>query len=203
VRMDGGNRIVLGADITLGIALLSLIDSSSVAGTFFMTVSSGSTLQINHSTTIPGSLRIEGAFVNSSSSATIVISDTLILAAGGTLNNAGTIKVAPGKFIDEGGTIIGNPPQEGSLSGASLRFLDGESQFVVGIQKLRSANETTCLISWTSDSGGEFVIESSTDLKNWVSSPSVPIERSAGAYNATVQIPLQDHRFFRIRRGSN
>jgi len=81
LRLEGANRIALEGSITSGIGLLEMSGSSSISGAFTLTVASGSTLRFDHSSTIPGSITVEGTLTLTSPSVVVTINGRLTLNA--------------------------------------------------------------------------------------------------------------------------
>ncbi|HKS37831.1 MAG TPA: hypothetical protein VJW76_11615, partial [Verrucomicrobiae bacterium] len=189
-------------NVTWGIGLLDMTGSSTITGAFTLTVSTGSVLRYNHSSTIPGSVTVDGTLQLTSSSVTLVINGLLTLNAGGTLNNPGTIQVGIGEFINNGGTIIGNPPQQ--IGGTSTALQISGIQIIgsqaSSLQKAQAVSPSRdVLISWSGRTRQGFVIETSTDLGRWKEASVVITEIAPGAYQGRLTTPVEGQQFFRVR----
>ena len=127
VELQGNNRLVIAGDAALTGATLRLVGSTTAAGPGALTIGSGATLYVDHSLTLPGSVVVAGVLTVANPGTTLVINGVLTLEAGGVLNNPGTIQVGIGEFINHGGTIIGNLPQE--IGGTSIPPQSAGSSF--------------------------------------------------------------------------
>ena len=204
IQLEGSCRIALTGDVTVGIGLINLTGASAITGGFMLTVAPGSTLRFDHSSIIPGSVTVDGTLLIASSSVTLTVSGTLTLDASGTLDNAalGRIQVAVGRFINNGGTIIGNPPE--SFGGVALAPQILEIAAInpaTGGLRLAQASPTPdqLRISWSGRSHCAFVIEASNDLAHWSEVPGTVLEVTSGLYEGRLTRASRTHQFFRIR----
>ena len=208
LQLDGNNRIALLSDVTSGMGLISLTGSSSISGTATLTVGPGSTLRYDHSSTLPGNLTINGTLLVANSSTTLSIEGILTLNAGGTIDNsaAGVIPVGPGKFVNNGGTIVGNPPV---ISGPGLKtllpalrivrmtFVEGTAPHLAG-RKEHPVNSRRMTLECLGASGQPVVVETSTDLRGWSATSADVQETQPGRYRATLTIIGNGPIFFRV-----
>ena len=152
---------------------------------------------------ILGAMTIAGTLTVGGATFTVTINGTLTLETMGTLNNPGTVQV--GQFVNNGGTINGNPPVLLSPGQAPLR-IEGISLTDAGIEAsgpndVRAAGaERTVTLKWHATPGDRFVIESTTDLRAWVKLPAVITESSLGSFEAALPAEGADARFYRLRR---
>jgi hypothetical protein len=195
LRLEGANRIALEGSITSGIGLLEMSGSSSISGAFTLTVASGSTLRFDHSSTIPGSITVEGTLTLTSPSVVVTINGRLTLNAGGVLNNPGTIRVGIGEFINNGGTINGTPPQD--LAGTSvplqisgISITETPSTTLAKARQNGHARELVISISWSGRRGPSYAIETSADLVHWAVVAGTITEVASGSYQGRMTMPL-------------
>ena len=200
IQLEGSCRVALTGDVTFGIGILSMTGSSSIAGAFTLTIAAGSTLQFDHSFTIPGSFTVNGILTLTSSSIILTINGTLTLNSGGVLNNPGTVR--DGAFINTGGTINGNPPEQLSPSPGGLRI--AAINIAGGFDNRAHAAVVTTtgrilVLDCRALPGQVFVLETSTDLKHWSTVAADIAEMSSGVFRVTAAASDERTRFFRLR----
>jgi hypothetical protein len=198
IRFEGGNRLALSGNVTVSFGLVDFVGSSSVTGLNLLTISSGSTFQFDHSSTIPGSVTVNGTLTLTSASITLTIGGTLNLNAGGTLNNPGTVRV--GGFVNNGGTINGNAPvalAQGSVVRiAELRFEDASADLS---KVARHATATEIVLRWTGPRDASFVVQASSDLVRWSDVTASVRETDSSSFEGRLPMPRDAHRFYRVR----
>jgi hypothetical protein len=200
VSFEGASRLVLTEDVTWGIALADMTGTSSITGPFTLTIAPGATVRFNHTSTIPGSVTVEGTFTLTGAGVTVTIDGALTLDAGGTLNNPGTVRV--GAFIDNGGTIVGNAPVLMSFAPSSIFIggLDLGETAQPGAPRVMAVSQPGDLVlCWKGPAEGLFVIESSSNLFLWVEVPVTIVEETPGHYLGAVANPSDRPLFFRVR----
>jgi len=200
VLIEGSNRILLSGNTTWGIGLLDMTGSSSISGPFLLTIAPGATINFNHSSTIPGSVTVDGALTVSGAGVTLAINGVLTLNSGGTINNPGTIQA--GVFVNNGGTIVGNVPQQlggGSIAPLVIR-IELKQTANNGVQKSRtSAASASVTISWSGTPHRRFVVESSEDLRRWQAMRTLAVvEIAPGTYQAALAPPHPVTQFLRV-----
>jgi hypothetical protein len=201
ILLEGGNRVALTSDVALGTGLLDMTGNSSIAGAFTLTLAPGSTLRFDHSSTLPGSLTVNGTLLIASSSVTLTINGILTLQPTGILNNPGTVRV--GAFVNNAppDNIIGNAPV--AISGFAPPQINGiqvVSLAAVGVQKAQLENSVRAVwIEWIGAAGQRFVLETSSDLKRWQETTATVVELVPGSYQARLSLPPNAHHFFRLR----
>jgi hypothetical protein len=158
-------------------------------------------VSVDHNAAMPGSVTVNGTLTVSSASVTLTINGTLTLNAGGVLNNPGTVRV--GAFVNNGGTINGNPPVMLSLGPTLLRIdqlqVMGQSAGATGLHG-DVATGRTLVLKWRAAPGDRFVVESSQNLQTWAEDAWTIIETSPGTFEATLPADQAGPRFYRLRR---
>jgi len=201
IVLEGGNRIALTSDVAFGIGLLDMTGNSSISGAFTLTLAPGTTLRFNHSTTLPGSLTVNGTLLIASSSVTLTINGILTLQPAGSLDNPGTVRV--GAFVNNAppANIIGNPPVPiGGFAAPQINGIQLVSPGAVGVQKAQIENSVREVrIEWIGASGQKFALETSADLKRWQETTATIVELVPGSYQARLALPSNARQFFRLR----
>ena len=197
IRLEGPNRVLLAGDVTFGSGLLEMTGSSSIAGSFTLTIDPGSELRFDHSSTIPGSVIVDGVLHNSSATATLTINGMLTLNPSGMLNNPGTLRASV--FVNNGGTIIGNPPV--ALAPPALRIDDVQVSGATAEARASGATGATreVRLFWTAPAGARFIVERSTDLSGWTKVGAAITESVPGTYVAVVTSTGPSGSFYRLR----
>ncbi len=203
LRFDGANRLVLGGDTVLNIGLADFGSTSSIVTSNSLTIASTATVRFDHSSTINGPVVVNGTLTLNNAAATLRINATLTLNASGTINNSGTLSVAG--FVDNGGTLNGNPPVLLSPNPAPLRIerisLTETNTGAVGPGDVSAAGTGRMVkLKWRAASGTRFIIEATSDLRTWVELPAVITESNPGSFEATLPAGPAGARFYRLRR---
>ncbi|PYJ95907.1 MAG: hypothetical protein DME23_22450 [Verrucomicrobia bacterium] len=174
---------------------------ASLTGTNTLSNGAAGMITFNKSMTVPGSMDIAGELVIGGASLTVTINGALTLESSGELDNPGTLNV--GAFVNNGGVIVGNPPQVvPGLAPASLRI--DQIQLVrssrVGLLDRNSASALyEVALTWQAQPNQGFVIESSNDLSRWTAESANVVEDSPGRYRGALQVGATA-RFFRLHR---
>jgi hypothetical protein len=196
--VEGANRVVLVGDQTLGGGTLNLYGSSSLVGTNLFIIASGAAVGLDHSTTFPGSLTVNGALTLTAATILFNVDGTLTLDTGGVINNPGTIRV--GVFANNGGIIVGNAPTIrtglGPLSIVGLT-LTGGSQ--TQGREAMAAVSPSAVLDCRGLPGQNFVVESSVDCVHWSRVPTAVQEYSPGRFRASVPMGNGGRLFFRLQ----
>ncbi|MCL4177942.1 MAG: Ig-like domain-containing protein [Verrucomicrobia bacterium] len=198
VRIYGANILAVNGTATSAVALLDLVDSSQVTGSGTLTIADGSTWQINNNITIPGSVIVHGTFKLTANSVTVTVQGTLVLEANGTINNPGTLRV--GEFIDNGGTLIGNPPLvigPQSVRIDSIELIPGSPLLLQPRSHLPGA--LTVILRWQAAPGQSFNIEASSDLMAWTDIAADIAEIEPGVYQARLTVAGWPDGFFQLK----
>jgi hypothetical protein len=199
IRFEGGNRLLLLADVSSGISM-DFSGVSIIAGANLLTVATGTLLRFDHTTIIPGSVTVEGTLAVIGSPVTLSISGTLTLAGTGSINNSDTIRV--GVFVNLGGAITGNAPVVVGPAIQPLRI--DHIQLTRPITSGATPAPTikspeTITLTWMAKPGSHFIIETSTGLKRWAEQPATVLETSPGVFHATFLLGGSKMDFYRLR----
>jgi hypothetical protein len=202
LRFEGGNRLVLSADMTLNFGLVDFLGSSSLVSSNTLSVASNAAVRFDHNATINGPVIVSGTLTLDNISATLRINARLTLNSGAKLNNSGTISVVA--FTDNGGTIVGNIPVVVAGIPAPLRIeqiqlRDPETPSPLGTDGSGTPNRFL-ILKWYAAAGAQFRIESTTDARTWTDLPAVIIESSPGAFQVKLPAEGAGARFYRLRR---
>jgi hypothetical protein len=191
-------QLVFPGDIVFGIRLLDMRGNSSVTGPGSLTIASGAEVAFNHSSTIPGSVTVDGTLTLTDPALTLTINGTLELNAGGILNNPGAVRV--GSFVRNGGIINGHDPV--GLSGGGLvrieqlRF-DGTGEAGGGIAAAGSSRSV--VLRWRGPPGQSFTIDASTNLVRWTAVAAAIRQSAPGVFEGRLSVPGTGAQFFRVR----
>ncbi len=188
--------LTLQSAVNLSTLKVTWAGSASVTGAFAISNAPGGELHVNKSMTFPGDMLIGGLLKIATASHTVTIVGTLTLATTGTSDNAGTLRV--GAFVDEGGTLIGNPPVVIGLAPSG-----GVSFKEIKVMKTEPvpAGEGGRVIrlTWEAATAAGYVVEMSTDLNEWKALPVQPTTAGLRTWETQVTVPPSAHCFFRIR----
>ena len=201
VRLEGANRVVLTGDVILGIGLLDMADGTSITGAFTLTIAAGSILQMDHSSTFPGSVTVDGALKFTSSSATLTIIGSLALNASGTLNNPGAIHV--GLFVNavtDNSNVIGNVPVLiSSFQGLlHIALFGSPASTDSGLRSIPIAGRSEVLLWWNAQAHMRFTVESSLDLVRWQQESVLIEEPLPGSYQTHLDPGNHPRLFYRV-----
>jgi hypothetical protein len=203
-RVSGSLRVQGAARVT---GLLELAEAvSSVQGLGTLSIATGGLLRVTGTLSTTGSISVCGAVDLMSAGVTNRIFGTLTLGPGGVVTNSGTLLV--GSLVSNGGTVVGASPIVtglGSLSGfriEGLRLLapDGiraSSALAAGAESAVEWRDVE--FWWTSGSGQQFWIETSSDLKIWRKCAAWISEESPGCYKGRVGPVTNSAAFYRVR----
>jgi hypothetical protein len=194
---EGSNRLIISGTSVLLAGVLDFRGSSSIAGSgTLLTINPGATLQFDHSSTVPISLTVAGTLTIANAGTTLTVQETLTLESTGTINNPGTLRV--GSFVNNGGTINGNPPV--ALSGVRIERIALDFSGSIAPQRLtRSAGSSGVLLEWRGPSGQRFSVESADTIGTWRSRQVEVIEFSSGRYRAIVPWTGGGRAFYRVQ----
>jgi hypothetical protein len=175
-----------------------------VTGNFQLSNAAGGNLLFNRSASVPGSIEIGGALTLADATLSLQINGTLTLAAAGVLNNPGTVRV--GEFVNNGGTINGNPPII-LFGGPGLQVLridriEAIEREPAPIQRQSLAPPdkiAEAMILWSAEPGRRFDIQISHDLVHWHAHEVQILESSPGRYEAYFNVPRSQPCYFRLR----
>lgn len=195
------NALNLGAPVDFGGLTTGFENSAFVTGPWAISNAPGGTLLFSRTLTLPGDVTIGGTMTLGTGNISVTISNTLTLLTGAILNNPGVVRA--GAFVDEGGTVNGNPPdlmhppaplppivqielraQAVSGGGSSVRVASSSQQIV---------------LKWHAAPGDRFTVQTSADLRNWSDLPVQALERRPGAFEAEVRAPVAKTAFYRLR----
>ena len=191
-----GVELELQTGVDFGALSVTFRGASTVTGDFPISNSPGGELVLERDLTIPGDLNIGGVLRLVGASRKGVVGRTLTLAATGTIENPGVLRV--GAFVDQGGTVIGNAP-------VVAGFASGNTAVITSIRRERTAGgigpstETALIIGWKAPSVANFVAESSDDLVHWSVIPGEPSIVGPADFETRVAVPPGSQRFIRIR----
>jgi hypothetical protein len=194
--------IVLATSLNFGTLEVVFLGSATVSGNFLIANTSGGIINVNKTMTFPGSITIGGTLTVGGATSTVTINGTLTLDAAGVLNNPGTVRVA--QFVNNGGTINGNPP---------VLLAPSPSPVVVQIQVMNVPGDGTgpgdvqatgsgrlVTLKWRATPGDQFIIESSANLQQWTNLPAVITGANSGEFEAIISAVDGNARFYRLRR---
>jgi hypothetical protein len=199
VQLQGGSRLVAQGEVKLGGGLLSLLESSDMAGDGNVILGSGSTLRLDHGIGFSGSLAVDGTLTLTSGSVVFDLAGTLALGASGTINNPGRIEV--GGFVDLGGTLVGNAPV--IRPGGGVQISGIQLNGVGAVPQNWSSTEglfprVTVVVDCRGPAGSVLSLETSFDLRVWHTTAAAAEALAPGEFRLTVTVPAQGHQFFRL-----
>jgi hypothetical protein len=202
LSFSGTGELVVSRPVTLAVpvdfgALKVTFDSAAtVSGAFTISNASGGELHVNKAMTFPGNMTIAGLLKIANAAHTVTVAGTLTLAGTGTIDNAGILRA--GTFVDQGGTIIGNPPVVIGLAPAGYV---GFKDIKVSGGAIALAGEVSreVVLTWEAPSALGYVVETSTNLVDWTSLPAAPSPSSLRTWITRTTVPPGRHAFFRIR----
>jgi hypothetical protein len=200
IRFQGNNLLVLEANADFGGLKLIFEVTSSIQGNFTLANALGGSVTFNSSTTVPGSMTIAGILTVANPGVTVIVTGTLTLEPTGVLNNPGTIQV--GAFVDNGGTINGNPPivaGGGSLQLAGPRLEIDLSRSPAVARHQAGRLDGSVRLTWHALAATQFWIETSGNLASWITAQAMILEVRPGQYQATLPLPDSSPVFFRLR----
>jgi len=201
IQLAGNNRLVMTGNARLTGGTWDFQGNSGIAGNGLLTVGANALLRFDHSATMPGSLTVAGTLTLANAAVTLQVNGSLTLAATGTINNPGTLRV--GSFVNQGGTITGNAPAvSGGLGQQSIRIgqITVASGQGIDLRGARPGAQGQVILSWSSAPGPQHVLESSVDFVHWTPESAVKSGTLLGEYQVTVNTGPEPRRFFRLRR---
>jgi hypothetical protein len=194
--------IVVGAPLDFSTLNVVFEGGATLTGAFNLANSPGGTITVSKTMTFPGSMTIAGVLTIGDATLTATINSTLTLEATGVLNNPGTVRVA--QFVNNGGTINGNPP---------VLLAPSPGPVVVQIQVTNVAGEGTgpgdvratgsdrlVTLKWRAAPGDHFIIQSSVDLQQWTNLPAMITKEESGEFEAILSTGDGSGKFYRLRR---
>ena len=125
-------------------------------------------------------------------------SNKLTLAAGGTLNNPGTVQV--GAYENDGATVNGNAPILLGPTGlviSNLRLALGPGLAPM-VKSSVDAPGTELILTWLGPPVARFGVESSSDLVHWTSVSAVVYGTTPGRFQANLGPASQGQVFYRL-----
>ncbi|MFO1460690.1 MAG: hypothetical protein U1G08_14955 [Verrucomicrobiota bacterium] len=191
-----GIELELQSAVDFGVLSVTFRGASSVTGNFPISNSPGGELVLERDLTIPGDLNIGGILRLVGTDRQGVVGGTLTLAATGTIENPGVLRV--GAFVDQGGTVNGNAPLVTGL-------IAHNTAVITSIRRERApagvgpSTETALIIGWKAISMVNFVAESSDDLVHWKIVSGEPSVVGPASFETRVAVPAGSQRFIRIR----
>jgi hypothetical protein len=199
LRFDSSTRLDLPSDVTLGISQVNFFANSGIAGSNLLTISAGSLILFDHSSTFSGSVTIDGGLTLNNSSATLTIAGTLTLDQSGVITNAGTVRV--GAFVNNGGTIVGNAPvligagQVAQITSIRLSY----SASSIPNSAVAGAGSCQVVLSCRGPVGQRFIIQGSADLRRWSDESAAFTQASSGEIQVTISANPATAHFYRLR----
>jgi hypothetical protein len=195
--------IVVGAPLNFSTLNVVFEGGATLTGAFNLANGPGGTITVSKTMTFPGSMTIAGVLTIGDASFTATINSTLTLEATGVLNNPGTVRVA--QFVNNGGTINGNPPLLLVPGPSPLRIerilLADSAAGGGGAGEVRPAGSgQVVVLKWRATPGERFGIESTTDLRTWTDLAAVVSETGPGSFEAALPAEGVALRFYRLRR---
>jgi len=187
--------LTLAGSVNFQTLKVTFDSAATVSGAFAISNSAGGELHVNKSMTFPGDLSIGGLLRIATASHTVTVTGTLTLAASGTIDNVGTLRV--GDFADQGGTISGNQPVEIGLApagGVSFKEIK-----VVKTGPVPAEGGRVIRLIWGAPSAAGYVVEMTTDFAVWTSVSAQPVVAGLRTWETTVNLPTATHCFFRVR----
>jgi hypothetical protein len=193
------SQLLLLSDVNFGSTVVSFSGNSSVAGNFRMSNGPGGQFLIDHNMTIPGSMTVGGQLTLTSPSLTVTLARNLSLLTTGTINNPATLRV--GEFVNFGGTVVGNapiviglPPSFAGVQITGFSLVPAENS----THPLRTSPNAGVQLHWETESDGDFIVQSSTDLVHWRTVPAVVTQVSSSGYRADLPESGASQGFFRV-----
>ena len=203
VAFPGNGQLLIQRPITLlgainfGDLNVTFDNAATVTGAFGIANGVNGILRVNKTMTFPGDVAIAGRLITGGTTITMTVSGSLSLAAAGTIENPGTVRVAA--FNNQGGSIIGNPP-------VSLANFGGLQIAEVGIGNVAKASFIPAatgspktfpmVLECLAAPGRKFVVESSADLFHWTPTAASIEEIAPGVFRATLNAARSDRQFF-------
>jgi hypothetical protein len=137
----------------------------------FVTINGDLTLENGSRVDNPGSIQVEGIYLNHGAQIT------------------GNAPIQLGGALPAVLTLVGVKPAVAAESGASTN----------GTSVIIAVPSIEVRLAWTGNPGGRFVVESSSNLVNWNDCAAVISETAPGHFEARVQIANSTRAFFRTR----
>lgn len=198
---QGNGNIVVSTNLDFGTLQVVFRNGASLVGAYELANTPGGTLTFDRSMTIPGSLRVGGRLVTTTSSIILTINGNLELANGSFVDNPGQIQVK-GDYLNHGATITGNDPVD--IAGAApslvqIVSIKTASGMALSAANAGSAESLVIDMVWSGDPGITYAVEMSRDFVNWTECSATVTESSPGKYAAKVIVPRAAVGFFRTR----
>lgn len=200
--------VTLGADAAFGALKVTFGGASTISGAFLVSNSSPGEIHVARNIDFPGDVTVAGLLAIPDSSLRVTVDGTLTLADTGTLDNLGRLDV--GAFVDEGGTLIGNPPGEvglpqgSTLTISSIRMVRETPTGDPAVAKARDGTRRIEIaLEWKHEPNVSFTVLASRDLTHWIRVDAAVVEREPGLYQALVRPDDSALQFFRLRVVSN
>jgi hypothetical protein len=192
--------VTLTAAVDFGALQVIFDQTATLSGAFSIANTVEGTIVVNKTMTFPGDLLLRGVLRIPNAAHTLTVSGTLTLAASGTIDNSGQLRV--GALVDLGGTMLGNPPVVVGLGPNMVRI---DSLEVVDTSRLLTPagpqlEIQVVLLTWEGPPGAEFALQVSNDLVRWQPQSAAIEEVLSGRYRASLVVPLNSHSFFRVER---
>jgi hypothetical protein len=205
MELHPSGRLVVLANATLESGQLRLLGSTTMAGRGRLLIEPGAEFYVDHSLTFPGSIETRGLLRVAGAPVVLQTDGTFILAASGTLNNPGTVRV--GSYLNFGGTIIGHAPVRMErtlidLAGEAPEGTPTPADDTVEVTVLHVQNGPRALtveLRWLAPPGSRSAVEMSCDLRGWTP-VAVPVtEIAPGSFAAQIGAVGESGCFFRLR----
>jgi hypothetical protein len=193
VRFEGANFLRIATPTVLNGINWVFTSASGVAGTSLLTIGTNAVVSFDHSVTYNGAITVAGQLQNTSSSSLLAIGGVLMLESTGTILNNGTITATA--FVNNGGTIVGNPPVAAAPLAISL--VKGASE-----AKAIGSAPAEVVLRWRGPVGHAFQVQSSGDLRSWTAVSTTVREVIPGHYEARISFsPSAARHFYRVVLG--